>query len=178
MTNKTSGTPSAAVSGVRQEMLESLTPSEGWGDSSLIRTPCHLWWPPWQTWGWVLWVAEVWHQLAEWPRPCGCCPGYAVPECEGLGDRPEPPWLSAWISLLRENGQPREPHVDKWVHNGLVHWAGLTLKATVAVTDTVWCEQVTCQVANGSRFPGNINWDALRFKFTVFFCCFFNQYYI
>lgn len=31
-------------------MHESLTPSEGWGVISLIRTSCHLWWPPWQTW--------------------------------------------------------------------------------------------------------------------------------
>lgn len=26
-------------------------------------------------------VREVWHQLAEWPRPCGLCPGYAASVC-------------------------------------------------------------------------------------------------
>lgn len=57
MTSETSGTQSAAVTGAWQEMLESLTPSEGWGASSLIRTSCHPWWPPWQTWGWV-WESE------------------------------------------------------------------------------------------------------------------------
>lgn len=50
MTNKTSATQSAAVTGVWQEMSESLTPSEGWRASGLIRTSCHLWRPPWQTW--------------------------------------------------------------------------------------------------------------------------------
>lgn len=57
MTNKTSGTLTAAVTGAWQEMLESLTPSEGWGASGLIRTSCHLWRPPWQTWEWV-WESE------------------------------------------------------------------------------------------------------------------------
>lgn len=52
MTNKTSGTQSAAVTGAWQEMLESLTPSEGWGAGGLIRTSCHLWRRPWQTWEW------------------------------------------------------------------------------------------------------------------------------
>lgn len=50
MTNKTSGTESAAVTGAWQEMPESLTPSEGWGAGGLIRTSCHLWRPPRQTW--------------------------------------------------------------------------------------------------------------------------------
>lgn len=53
MTNKTSGTQSAAVTGAWQEMPESLTPSEGWRASGLIRTSCHLWQPPWQTWEWA-----------------------------------------------------------------------------------------------------------------------------
>lgn len=50
MTRKTSGTENAAVTGAWQEMPESLTPSEGWWASGHVRTSCHLWRPPWQTW--------------------------------------------------------------------------------------------------------------------------------
>lgn len=57
MTNKTSGARSAAVTGAWQELPESLTPSEGWRARGLIKTSCHLWWPPWQTWQWA-WESE------------------------------------------------------------------------------------------------------------------------
>lgn len=48
---------SAAVTGAWQELPESLTPSEGWRARGLIKTSCHLWWPPWQTWQWA-WESE------------------------------------------------------------------------------------------------------------------------
>lgn len=58
MTNKTSGTKSAAVTGAWQETPEWLTPSVGWGGATgHIRTSCHLWRPPRQTWEWA-WETE------------------------------------------------------------------------------------------------------------------------
>lgn len=71
---------------------------------------------------------EVWHQLAEWPRPCSCCPGYAVPECVGLGDRQGPPQLSAWIRSHWERGQPQDAHVDNWGHKGNCPLGGIDLE--------------------------------------------------
>lgn len=56
---------------------------------------------------------EIWHQLAGWPGPCGCCPGSATPERARLGDKPGPRRMSALIRSLWERGQPQDPHVDK-----------------------------------------------------------------
>lgn len=69
MTNKTSVTVSAAVTAAWQEMSESLTPSAGWGAISLIRTSCHLWWPPWQTWEQAWETARSGTSWQSDPRP-------------------------------------------------------------------------------------------------------------
>ena len=137
MTNKTSGTASAAVTEAWQEMPESLTPSEGWGASGLIRISCHLWQPPWQTWEWA-WETE--RSGTSWqsdPGPVAAALAMQHRRVRSLGDRPGPLRLSGWISSPWERGQPQDPHVDKWGHKGLVHWVGLTLKPTVAETDPV-----------------------------------------
>lgn len=81
MTNKTSGTVSAAVTGAWQEMPESLTPSEGWGATGLIRTSCHLWQPPWQT------REQAWETVrsgTSWQSDPGPVAAALAPQCHGV----------------------------------------------------------------------------------------------
>lgn len=81
MTNKTSGIESAAVTGAWQEMPESLTPSEGWGATGLIRTSCHLWRPPWQTW------EQAWETVrsgTSWQSDPGPVAAALAPQCQGV----------------------------------------------------------------------------------------------
>lgn len=184
MTNKTSGTRSAAVTGAWQEMLESLTPSEGWGASSLIRTSCHLWRPPRQTLGVGGVVSSASRRglapagrvtWALWLLPRLCSPRV----CEGLGDRPEPPWLSAWISLLWENGQPREPRVDKWVHNGPRPLGGIDLESDsgcdwYCLVETSDMPGSKCEQVSWKHRLGDVAVYGRTPAFRLLCCCFFN----
>lgn len=97
------------------ELLKSLTPSVGWGAGGLIRTSCHCRCPWWQRWGWA---AESERSGTSWqsdPGPVAAALAMQ-PVFVSLGDRPGPPWLSAWINSWWKKGQPEDSFVDYCGH--------------------------------------------------------------